>query len=483
MHGGGESRSAISVVHQLTLRSTAKDGKRNYQLRVSYLEIYNETLNDLLAPLSLAKARLATAVPMTKSGRPCISEAKDRVRVHGLREIHVTSPAEVLELLEAGQALRRTAATDWNERSSRSHCVLTVTIESHGSGTPGDDPRFSQLNLIDLAGSERASANVDRRKEGAFVSQEAICDCASRHSHSLLASDTQINKSLLTLGTVIAKLSEAAKSDDSQQQHQHIPYRDSKLTRLLQDSLSGNAQVAVLCTMDAGKKHGVESLNTLKFGRRCKPIQTRARRGIVRPARERAPVVVPEEQVAKGDPAEVIASLQNQLGTALAANEELSAVNQDLTAANQNQEVEISAFQGDLADAEEALHSAIFESSAYASGLEDEVSELKEETAKLEKEKSELKEENSKLMEKNSELKGKVFELKDRVQSLEAAARNDDSEQSFLTNVAESSSDNSDDDEDFEITDVRNAPLPNDNESSGSDRVLRTRLGRNRVAS
>lgn len=89
----------------------------------------------------------------------------------------VESPQDVLYLLESGQAHRRTTATDWNERSSRSHCVLTITIESHAKGNADKDLRHSQLNLIDLAGSERASSDSQRRKEGAFVSlNRDLCD-------------------------------------------------------------------------------------------------------------------------------------------------------------------------------------------------------------------------------------------------------------------------------------------------------------------
>lgn len=187
-------------------------------------------------------------------------ESGGRVQIHGLREEIVTNAAEVLSLLERGQETRHQAATDWNERSSRSHCVFILTVESRIKATAAAGAskavRISQLNLIDLAGSERAASEKARRKEGAFI-----------------------NKSLLTLGTVIAKLSEQCQMDRFD--GRHIPYRDSKLTRLLQTSLGGNARVAVVCTLSPRKQHAVESLSTLRFGQRCKMVVTHAKQGTI----------------------------------------------------------------------------------------------------------------------------------------------------------------------------------------------------------
>ncbi|PKI82772.1 hypothetical protein MVES1_003601 [Malassezia vespertilionis] len=219
---------------------------REFLLRISYLEIYNETLKDLLAPVapSTPSRRAITRAP---ASMPRIVEEKGRVMLTGMQEEIVTRPAEVLALLERGQAARHVGETDWNTHSSRSHSVFQITIESRQQGDQSA-VRLSQLNLIDLAGSERAASDAARRKEGAYI-----------------------NKSLLTLGTVIARLTEPGADA-------HIPYRDSKLTRLLQTSLSGDARVAVICTIatDAAAAH--ESLSTLKFGRRCKLVVTKARK-------------------------------------------------------------------------------------------------------------------------------------------------------------------------------------------------------------
>lgn len=225
-----------------------EDPTREFLLRVSYLEIYNETLRDLLAepesPSSAPSTPRSGSSSASRARGPRIVEERGRVMLTNLHEEIVTTPGAVLAALERGENARHIGATDWNVRSSRSHCVFQITIESRDAA---GEARVSRLNLIDLAGSERAASEAVRRKEGAFI-----------------------NKSLLTLGTVIAKLTEPG--------NEHIPYRDSKLTRLLQPSLSGDARVAVVCTLSLSEEHALESLSTLKFGRRCKLVVTTARR-------------------------------------------------------------------------------------------------------------------------------------------------------------------------------------------------------------
>ncbi|KWU47330.1 kinesin-domain-containing protein, partial [Rhodotorula sp. JG-1b] len=220
-----------------------QQSRRSYSLRVSFLEIYNEQLRDLLAP-----------PPSNFTLQPAKGpEIVENGVVKHLEERAVSLPEEVLEVLKEGETRRRVGATDWNERSSRSHCVFIVTIESmskaDGSARTSKLVRWqrSQLNLIDLAGSESATGQEERRKEGAFI-----------------------NKSLLTLGTVIGKLTDPSTSAA------HIPYRDSKLTRLLQPALSGNSRVAVICTVSPDPEQAVETLSTLKFAKRAKMVVTKA---------------------------------------------------------------------------------------------------------------------------------------------------------------------------------------------------------------
>ncbi|GAA6008412.1 hypothetical protein JCM10207_000117 [Rhodosporidiobolus poonsookiae] len=233
--------------------------EKEFLLRASYLEIYNETLKDLLDPMSgPVKVR---------------QDEKKRFFVQPLREEVVTTEAQVAALLRRGSDNRHVGQTDFNERSSRSHSVFQMTIESRDDPTstssilseestphraktpntprlaPGADGvvRMSRLSLIDLAGSEQAVSQADRRAEGAFI-----------------------NKSLLTLEKVIASLTSDAK------QKPHVPYRDSKLTQILQPSLSGDARVAVIATMNPSPAAIEETKSTLKFAQRVKKVVLKA---------------------------------------------------------------------------------------------------------------------------------------------------------------------------------------------------------------
>ncbi|KAH9008963.1 kinesin-domain-containing protein [Lactarius pseudohatsudake] len=235
---------------------------REYLLRCSYLEIYNETVHDLLAPSS------APPVQLQGSGA--------NVWLAPLREEVVTSLAGVRAVIARGWAARRTASTDWNDRSSRSHSVFRVVIESRERGdtsggrqTPGlpsrpptpGGPRLqsiggrsvqtSVLSLIDLAGSEKATSDKERTREGKFI-----------------------NTSLLTLGSVIATLAENA----SKGKNDHVPFRNSKLTRMLQPSLSGDARISVICTLNPDVNAVGESTSTLLFAQRIKKVQLNAKK-------------------------------------------------------------------------------------------------------------------------------------------------------------------------------------------------------------
>ncbi|RKF75500.1 Kinesin-like protein KIN-7D, mitochondrial [Golovinomyces cichoracearum] len=238
---------------------------REFLLRVSYLEIYNEKIHDLLIP----SASNGVASPQTEEIK-LREDSKRGVYASSLKEEIVQSPTQLLRVIARGDQARRTSSTQFNSRSSRSHAVVQIVVESRervpGSGSMGDQKRsaiipngvrVSTLSLIDLAGSERAAETKERRKEG---------------SH--------INKSLLTLGTVIAKLSgnKDREGKPTDRDGKHLPYRDSKLTRLLQGALSGNSLVSILCTIQIGASgssapsntHTSETLNTLKFASRAK---------------------------------------------------------------------------------------------------------------------------------------------------------------------------------------------------------------------
>lgn len=240
---------------------------REFLLRVSYLEIYNEKIHDLLS--TPAQSTLGPGAPQQEEIK-LREDSKRGVYASPLKEEIVQSPTQLLRVIARGDHARRTSSTQFNARSSRSHAVVQIVVESReripGSGVMGENKRsgllpggvrVSTLSLIDLAGSERAAETKERRTEG---------------SH--------INKSLLTLGTVIARLSGDKDKDGkpTDKDGKHLPYRDSKLTRLLQGALSGDSLVSILCTIQIGSvgsaaaanSHTGETLNTLKFASRAK---------------------------------------------------------------------------------------------------------------------------------------------------------------------------------------------------------------------
>ncbi|XP_010555154.1 PREDICTED: kinesin-like protein KIN-12C isoform X2 [Tarenaya hassleriana] len=174
------------------------------------------------------------------------------VYVENLVEHKVRNVNDVLKLLLQGAANRKIAATHMNSESSRSHSVLTCTIESRWETDSLTHFRFARLNLVDLAGSERqksSGAEGDRLKEAA-----------------------NINKSLSTLGLVIMSLVDLAHG-----KHRHVPYRDSRLTFLLQDSLGGNSKTMIIANVSPSVCSANETLSTLKFAQRAKLIQNNAK--------------------------------------------------------------------------------------------------------------------------------------------------------------------------------------------------------------
>ncbi|KAJ1346091.1 Kinesin-like protein klp-20 [Parelaphostrongylus tenuis] len=204
-----------------------------FLVRVSYLEIYNEELRDLLA----------------KDGHGTNLEIKEKadvgVYVKNLISIIVGSASQMQKLMEFGNKNRKVGATQMNEESSRSHAMFSVTVESSERGmvTQG------KLHLVDLAGSERQSktgAVGERLKEAA-----------------------KINLSLSTLGNVISALVDVKST--------HIPYRNSKLTRLLQDSLGGNSKTVMIANIGPASYNYEETLSTLRYANRAKNIQNVAR--------------------------------------------------------------------------------------------------------------------------------------------------------------------------------------------------------------
>ncbi|GKT54902.1 kinesin-II 85 kda subunit [Colletotrichum tofieldiae] len=265
MQGTASSPGVIPLAITDIFSYIRETPSREFLLRVSYLEIYNEKIHDLLS--------MSTGTVAGAGGQEEIKlreDSKRGVYASPLKEEIVQSPTQLLRVIARGDQARRTASTQFNARSSRSHAVVQIVVESReripGNAGAGESKRsgmlpggvrVSTLSLIDLAGSEKAAESKERRTEG---------------SH--------INKSLLTLGTVISKLSEHKDKDGkaADKDGKHLPYRDSKLTRLLQGALSGGSLVSILCTIQIGaagsaassNSHTSETINTLKFASRAK---------------------------------------------------------------------------------------------------------------------------------------------------------------------------------------------------------------------
>ncbi|KAK1905957.1 Kinesin-like protein KIF11 [Dissostichus eleginoides] len=209
-----------------------------FSVKVSLLEIYNEELFDLLSTGDDVTERLQLFDdPRNKRG----------VVVKGLEEVTVHNKDEVYQILERGSAKRRTASTLMNAYSSRSHSVFSVTIHMKEITLDGEElVKIGKLNLVDLAGSENIgrSGAVDKRAREAG----------------------NINQSLLTLGRVITALVE---------KRPHVPYRESKLTRILQDSLGGRTKTSIIATVSPSSSNLEETLSTLEYASRAKNIMNK----------------------------------------------------------------------------------------------------------------------------------------------------------------------------------------------------------------
>ncbi|KAM3876995.1 kinesin-like protein kif7 [Diretmus argenteus] len=217
----------------------------DFSVRVSYLEVYKEEFKDLLEV-------------ETASKDIHIREDKGNIVLCGVKECEVEGLDEVLSLLESGNTARHTGATQMNPHSSRSHTVFTVHMDQRrgssrlfGSATcAGPQILSSKFHFVDLAGSERIlrTGNTGER----------------------LKESIQINSGLLALGNVIGALG------DPKRKGTHVPYRDSKITRILKDSLGGNSKTLMIACISPSSSDFDESLNTLNYATRARNIQNRA---------------------------------------------------------------------------------------------------------------------------------------------------------------------------------------------------------------
>ncbi|CAF1063497.1 unnamed protein product [Adineta steineri] len=231
-----ELRGIIPASFAHIFDSIAQTTSKQFLVRASYLEIYNESIRDLLSRDQNKRLQLQ-------------EHPKEGVHVHDLSSFITKNIQEIEHVMTTGNLNRSTGATNMNEHSSRSHAIFIITVESSEIGADGKAHiRVGKLNLVDLAGSERQAktgSTGDRFKEA-----------------------TNINLSLSTLGNVISALVDGSP---------HIPYRDSKLTRLLQNSLGGNSKTIMIATLGPADYNYDESLTTLRYANRAKNIKNQPR--------------------------------------------------------------------------------------------------------------------------------------------------------------------------------------------------------------
>ncbi|KAF2761781.1 kinesin family protein-like protein [Pseudovirgaria hyperparasitica] len=238
--------------------SSLANKEKNWQMKASYVEIYNEHLRDLLLP---------DTVPHNERAQVTIREdAKGHILLTGLHQENVNSVEDLINALNFGSSIRQTDSTAVNAKSSRSHAVFTLNlVQKRAQTTPAQEKRRSvplemmsgsdnwvtvdsKLHFVDLAGSERlknTGAHGERAREG-----------------------ISINAGLASLGKVISQLSSRAAGS-------HVSYRDSKLTRLLQDSLGGNAITYMVACINPAEFHLSETLNTVQYAQRARAIQSK----------------------------------------------------------------------------------------------------------------------------------------------------------------------------------------------------------------
>ncbi|CAG5135963.1 unnamed protein product, partial [Candidula unifasciata] len=224
-HDPGVNQRALRLLYEET-----KTSGWQYSIETSMLEIYNESLRDLLNPDPNTNK---LEVKMKQEGG---------FHVPGLMTVPVNSLSEVNKIIETGRQNRATASTSMNERSSRSHSLLCVHVT--GVNVLTGNKTFGRLNLVDLAGSERVSRS---QADGARLKEAQ-----------------NINKSLSSLGDVINAL---------KNKHAHVPYRNSKLTYLLQESLGGDSKTLMILQVSPGEENVSESICTLTFGQRVRSAE------------------------------------------------------------------------------------------------------------------------------------------------------------------------------------------------------------------
>ncbi|KAF9885721.1 kinesin-like protein Klp5 [Aspergillus nanangensis] len=230
------------TMQELFERIEERSGEKATEISLSYLEIYNETIRDLLVP------------GVSKGGLMLREDSNKSVSVSGLSSHHPQSVEQVMDMIMRGNECRTMSPTEANATSSRSHAVLQINIAQKDRNADVNEPHtMATFSIIDLAGSERASATKNRGER--------------------LFEGANINKSLLALGSCINALCDPRKRN-------HVPYRNSKLTRLLKFALGGNCKTVMIVCVSPSSQHFDETQNTLRYANRAKNIQTKVTRNV-----------------------------------------------------------------------------------------------------------------------------------------------------------------------------------------------------------
>lgn len=230
------------TMQELFEKINDRSDEKHTEISLSYLEIYNETIRDLLLPGG------------SKAGLNLREDSNQAVTVPGLTSHHPKDVQEVMDMIVQGNEYRTVSPTAANAVSSRSHAVLQINIAQKDRNAAVNEPHtMATLSIIDLAGSERASATKNRGER--------------------LLEGANINKSLLALGSCINALCDPRNKT-------HVPYRNSKLTRLLKFSLGGNCKTVMIVCVSPSSEHFDETQNTLRYANRAKNIQTKVTRNV-----------------------------------------------------------------------------------------------------------------------------------------------------------------------------------------------------------
>jgi len=370
-----------STFHIFDLVEQGVKKSTQFTIKVSYIEIYNEAINDILTSPPNTNLKIREFVGQGMS-------------VIGLFERCITTPEEVFDAISIATANRITCATGQNARSSRSHTVFIISVDQ----TLADgSSKSSRLNLVDLAGSEKLS------KTGA--------------TGQALKEAQKINLSLTTLGRCIKALTSKNET--------HVPYRESKLTQILKESLGGNAKTALVCTGSMRKVHFEETVGTLKFAERAKMVKNSAKSNVKRSAEELEALVeqlkleierLKKMLIDKDSGTEVL--LQGDMSVEY---QELKIKYETLSVASQKQ-IELLQHQVEMAEEKETHGGDMLSLRDEVDSYKDRVDEANEQVNKLtsqnEQQRNHYEEIIENLKKENHENQGKIIQLSEENNSM-----------------------------------------------------------------